>query len=550
MKRYKVLKYVFLSITILFNAFIIVQASLPGSFSSVQSNFLSNIFAFLINSNVSTSVNTVELNNIYFQDNIESLDIVYGTTQRLTVYYEPSDASNLGLTYSLSDNDNFNVIQSGNYFYIESYTESESSTLTITSTYNSSISKSIILNGTPLNKPSDYSFEIENNELEVGMSSNINITYLDYDDQLTAIRYYDEYLLDFESSNKDVAYVDEYNVVHALSEGETYIYEVDNPDNKLLLSVNSNGEELVYPQQLIINGDFNVGIYDLDYGLYNQLEVEFIGDQPTDTSVTYIVSDPLYVKISKDGKMYGYKKQGSVNVRAISNMDNNVYYDFVVNINEVVPTSMTLNTSSLNSLGGVSLNNTFTITASFEPSNTTNLEIGVLNYESNFDLIMQGRQISLLATSLGEVTLTIYSVSNPSLTQELTVTVTEAQAINEDNYSDFHSFIRKFIGHFFLFGIDAILLYLTIFFFFKDIDKVNKEKYLLIILGITLLIGLVVAGSTEIIQLFVEDRTGSFSDVLIDFSGVIVFALITYAVIHLIRYIIKKKKQKKEDNKT
>lgn len=98
-------------------------------------------------------------------------------------------------------------------------------------------------------------------------------------------------------------------------------------------------------------------------------------------------------------------------------------------------------------------------------------------------------------------------------------------AINESNFETFHGVIRKLVGHFGLFLIDGLFVYWTIHFFFKDKWWVK----IIISLGI----GLFVASLTEMIQLFIPNRAGSFIDILIDYSGFIVGAGISFLVIFI-----------------
>ena len=110
--------------------------------------------------------------------------------------------------------------------------------------------------------------------------------------------------------------------------------------------------------------------------------------------------------------------------------------------------------------------------------------------------------------------------------------------ITEANMPDFASFIRKAIGHFGLFGLDAIFTTFAVYF---SICETNFYKYYWGI-AISSSIGIFVAVLTEIIQKFVPGRSGEFTDVLIDISGY----LIGMAIIYLIIYLIIRKKKKKE----
>ena len=87
--------------------------------------------------------------------------------------------------------------------------------------------------------------------------------------------------------------------------------------------------------------------------------------------------------------------------------------------------------------------------------------------------------------------------------------------INDSNFDNFASIIRKLIGHFGLFAVDGFVSTFTAYFFLKGL----KSKANLFFFLSTLLLGLLVASISEFIQIFTPDRFGSFIDILIDFGG-------------------------------
>ena len=111
--------------------------------------------------------------------------------------------------------------------------------------------------------------------------------------------------------------------------------------------------------------------------------------------------------------------------------------------------------------------------------------------------------------------------------------------ITPENHDSFASFIRKAFGHFGLFVVSGLLsptaLYLLI-----NPFKWSKH-YLNVIIGLSF--GLLIAITTEVIQLSIPGRSGEFTDVLIDFSGYLLGALI----IGLILFLTLRKKNKKAD---
>ena len=110
--------------------------------------------------------------------------------------------------------------------------------------------------------------------------------------------------------------------------------------------------------------------------------------------------------------------------------------------------------------------------------------------------------------------------------------------INESNYSDFATFIRKAFGHFGLFAISGFLTSLAVF---LVINPFKWSKYYMPII-LSLEFGLLMGLITELIQLNVSGRSGELMDVLIDFSGY----LLGFLLILLILFLIIRNLNKKE----
>lgn len=90
--------------------------------------------------------------------------------------------------------------------------------------------------------------------------------------------------------------------------------------------------------------------------------------------------------------------------------------------------------------------------------------------------------------------------------------------INEANFDLFALTIRKAIGHFSLFLLDGVLSTLALHLFLKD-TKFGLDYYSV---SFSLIVGLVVAMISELIQIFTPDRFGSWADIGIDFGGYLV----------------------------
>ena len=104
-----------------------------------------------------------------------------------------------------------------------------------------------------------------------------------------------------------------------------------------------------------------------------------------------------------------------------------------------------------------------------------------------------------------------------------------------------HHLVRKLVGHFGLFGVSGILTTLTFIFGHADFDKMKKR----IVIN-SLVLGLSVAVISELLQLTAPGRAFAFTDILIDFSGYLLFGGITF----LIYYLIRRRNQKKIKEET
>ena len=109
--------------------------------------------------------------------------------------------------------------------------------------------------------------------------------------------------------------------------------------------------------------------------------------------------------------------------------------------------------------------------------------------------------------------------------------------VTPENHDSFATFLRKAFGHFGLFVISGLLSSLATYLLINPFKW--SKHYLTVIIGLAF--GLIIAITTEIIQLSVPGRSGEFTDVLIDFSGYLLGALIIGLILFLaIRHLRKK----------
>ena len=108
--------------------------------------------------------------------------------------------------------------------------------------------------------------------------------------------------------------------------------------------------------------------------------------------------------------------------------------------------------------------------------------------------------------------------------------------VTPENHDSFATFIRKSFGHFGLFVISGLFSSLALYFFLKDFKWYKFYFGIIISFGF----GFSLAALTEIIQLNVPNRSGEFTDVLIDSSGY----LLGLGIIVLTLFLISRRKRK------
>ena len=123
------------------------------------------------------------------------------------------------------------------------------------------------------------------------------------------------------------------------------------------------------------------------------------------------------------------------------------------------------------------------------------------------------------------------------VTEEVVNTISPG-TVTPENHDSFATFVRKAFGHFGLFTVSGLLSPLAIY---LVINPMKWSKHYLTAV-IVLSFGAAIAALTEIIQLNVPGRSGEFLDVLIDFSGYLLGALI----VGLITFLVIRKQRKKE----
>lgn len=593
LKHRRPIVYISLFIYLFLITFIIFESCLPSGISSVQSNFFAKISAWFINNTtepiVPKSINPTEVLEIsdstYLGQDEEGIsNIVVGTTTLVSIpiqYPNKEDKYDeynykYSLDYKSGNKDDYNVVLSSrtgsnNTYIIDMRVVANNISndlyqidVNIAETLTYSYKFHIVEMATP----TLYESKIDKNTLKIGESVKVDTKLLGEGKTDSYLRrYFDESKVVRSSLNESIATIDAYGVIHGVSEGTTTIKygKYDFPitvtsehivkpiTNELNLTIETNSKS----QPSLLDYDYVFDGEDNDNDYSTLIYASFSDNSLEDQSVSWVASDnqkvklapykydesgyPVYIDDSNRPcvRVAGYRKKGDVTISCYSNNDNSISNTIALNVNEAIPTSMNINIEDNYSL---KVNGQKVINAIFSPKNVNNRNIHIDVDDSNIVSIANNDTSSVTISGLkvGNAHIKITSLANNELIKEFNISITAKDAVNEDNYEDFHSTFRKSIGHFALFFVTAIFGIIFLYTYFEDIRKIW-------VLGaISLGTGIFVAGVSELIQYFIPSRGGVLLDVGIDSLGYLIGTLVTIGVIYIIRCIKSKKKHKEK----
>ena len=107
------------------------------------------------------------------------------------------------------------------------------------------------------------------------------------------------------------------------------------------------------------------------------------------------------------------------------------------------------------------------------------------------------------------------------------INTVKPETITPDNFDRFAFDLRKAVGHFGLFALSGGFSSLALYLFVRD----TKVGYFLWQGLMTLGFGFTLALLSEFVQVFVEGRTGAWSDVGIDFSGYFIGFFLVFLIL-------------------
>lgn len=598
--------YIFLSFYVFLIALILVESAMPGSASGTQSNWFSQIVATVLNwFSEDTPAVIVEPLSVSINSDSSFLgagNVATGTTTLLEfTIEEPSyvkgETCSREFRYEeLSGGDNFEVItqsySSATYARIVAKGEPlENCAVRFYAGTTNDIYCDYYFNIVELATPNEdgYTISCTDTELNIGESEIIDVTF-SYenrsDDYLR--RYWDPTKLSFSSSDESVATVDEFGCILAKGEGSAVI-----SCGTQAIEINVSADEVEIGDSLSITSSGTISENDYDvlgnYVSANNvttieaaqsinsgivLSAEIDGIEDSGAAYSWEVVDEngdvdylggKIVPLNDNGsqvRLMGYRKgpgeivYAKCIVKRLNEDDLTLTQSFTVL--EILPATMAIsgNQSVISSgydnqstiaLSGYYTSKHFTLEASFlgdnSNTNVTNKKIVVSEYDESAFTVAgnSSTAITLTFMSKGTHTIKVSSEANPSLYYILSFTVEETPNVDGSS-SAFRGFVRKFFGHASLFLVTAIFGFL----FFSLLWE-NKKMSLSISAACSLTVGFIVAGSSELIQKFTDDRGPSWTDVGIDMIGYAIGTLIVFLVLWVIK-LHRKKKTSKENN--
>lgn len=553
------------SLSFILTIFTIVNAFIPGTASGNFSNIFGNIAKLIINDNneidpveIKTQSIDLSLDKKYkynFVEGYEENEIAIGSTKKLIAEIYPSDATDANIVFSCSD-ENVHLSQDNLGLFIEANTYN-SSFIISTMVKNTDIRKDYTFYVKELVAPLDFAIDVDN-EIKNGLTSLIKVTPIsdieELNDPLMYCRYYDSSKLTYSSSNNDVATVDNNGIIKGKSVGTTTITVSNGYISKTkIIHVISNIAPIIYPSNdwTISSLTNKAYIGDINYDGVNDevhqtaLSINWGSIVPSDTNVIYESSNPLAALVDSGGIVRGYRTKGTTEIKVSYALDLSKSKTIKIDVEDVLISS--LNYSNDESSFSIEKGATILVSPSYLPINASEKRLAGETISSNIIQVeSRGSKVAIKGLETGKTIVKIYAIDNVEASIEYEINVIPLRPINSSNEDDFFLFMRKSLGHLFLFMTNAIFATLGALFLLSDKKGL---KYKLFIFIVSMIYGFSIAGLSELIQLGVPEREGRWQDVGIDSLGYaigLLLLLITLLTINLIRKRFTKRKTKQK----
>ena len=565
-KKYRVSKWIFLSLSVLMNTFLILYSTLPSEITSKWNAFVTNIFVGIVNNATQREVVQIPMTELSVSLSNESSykynyipgyevdEIPLGSAKQIECFYQPENVTDKSIEYSTENTDIVKLNPNG---LTVSVVGLKVGIATIKAKNKlSGLEKEVEVKVVDTVAPTSYEISIDSTNIAIGEQQTLNFT-IDGGNlgssELINFRYYDVRKLVFSSSEESIAEVDNNGVIYPKGIGEATITAI-NTSNSFERTIDVNvtngspvspytdlkilGSNVCYDNDMILDQSSHTNHYQLSiYDGESELNPEdFIWQS----------SDELLVKVDKHGVMRGFRKTVSedktATITAISKLTGQLV-DFEVTVKDQLPTSMFFGFSNGSSTVWdpekytTFVGDVLTITIGYRPNITKKDVDVIISNDSLIECTNQGTTLSINVKAEGECNLKITSIINPNLSYSFSLIIMKAGAISSNELESVGYSLRKVVGHALLFAIAEIFTIITFYMFLFE-----KKWWLPIALSLGT--ELLLASISEIVQAVTPGRYGLFTDVLINFGGAILGALSIVSIYLLIRKIKSKKKPK------
>ena len=559
-KRFKVSKWIMLSLALLSNAFIITYSCLSGQTTEYWNRAFTSVFANLINNVTKKEVKNVPLESVdiklsneegYVYNYIPGYqvnEIPLGSAKQIECNFLPTDATNKSITYSVSPEGSVILNQNGSLLSAVGMKLGEC-TITATSNDGGFTSNVVVYVVEPV-APVSFVPSVENTTIELGTTETIQF---DIDggvlthDELINFRYYDIRKLTY-TYNSEIISIDDHGVIYPLHEGTSSI-EISNGKitKSLNITVEGSSTPVSYTDLKISGDNFcreNEMIIDqTTHSNNHQLSIKD-GEIPLiSEDFVWSSSNELLAKVDRHGVLRGFRKSSNndeqVTITATSKItEQSATFDVLVKkaspskINYTVVVGQKAYWEPKEQI--VSAGDQLTIKLGFSPISSDKAIAVTCSDSSVISFSNEGTSLSGHILKPGKCTLTVVSEANSNAGFVVSFIVVEAGAITSDDMEDVGYTIRKSLGHAVVFMVCQIFTFLAFYMFLYD-----KKWWLYS--SLSLLEGLFISGLSELIQYFVPTRAGTLIDVLIDFGGVVVGFIVAVLIVLLIKNSQRKK---------
>ena len=515
---------------------ILSEAALPGSSSSSQSNFVSNIISSVYN-----ATKNIYTRNVYPTSlEVKEVNKSFTSSSFLLEYKVlPENSTFKNVTFESSDSSIATIDEKGFVNCLKQGQVKLKSSLSIPE-------KNILLE-------KEFLLEVEDvlpTSLSISSSSIINNTLTIKEGEYV---YLDATILPENTTNKTVSYyikddstfvydngsleLIDNNILHIKNySSEPYqIYAFSNANKEVFNVINVTQEENnnlidIDSLKINLNEDIYVGqTYDLNVSYY-----------PSNTSFKFVKYETDYpsCKISNEGKLTILKKSAPlITIKAISLHDDSLESIVTLKVKNHLGFNASIKAKQQDDTFLLENKCSYNIDLDYF-SSTTLKDVRITSSNPSIIKVYDNNTISVLQKGSCYIDI-ISSDEEESFSLRLYISV-----INKDFAKEIKSFtliIRKAFGHFLLFTLNALFLSLFLIVTLKE-----KETHISLLLSECS--GFYLACLSEIIQYFTPERTCALSDIGIDMLGFNLGIIIVFTIF-LIKILSNKHKNNIKNNK-